>query len=159
MSAAPGNVAASIRQRLANLARESGDDFEQVLVRYALERLLYRLSVSRHADSLVLKGALLFRLWINLQQRPTRDADFLGFGAADAKSIQTMFSELGEMKVAPDDGLVFDASSVRAEEIRQDAGYPGVRVNMQATLARARILGLTLPVKAWAQIRLAAACG
>ena len=70
----PTNVAASVRQRLLNLAKECNENFQQILVRYALERLLYRLARSQHADRFVLKGALLFRLWFDLQQRPTRDA-------------------------------------------------------------------------------------
>jgi predicted nucleotidyltransferase component of viral defense system len=139
MSASVTNVAASVRQRLANLAKERGEDFEQVLVRYALERLLYRLSVSKHAENFVLKGALLFRLWFDLEQRPTRDIDFLGFGAADTEAAKKVFSELVATKVDHDDGLVFIGDSVTAEEIRKDAGYPGVRVTMQAELARARI--------------------
>jgi predicted nucleotidyltransferase component of viral defense system len=139
MSATPGNVAASVRQRLSNLAKDRGEDFEQVLVRYALERLLYRLSKSKHVDSFVLKGALLFRLWFDLEQRPTRDADFLGFGLADTKSMYAVFRELIELKIDHADGLVFDVASLKAEEIRKDAGYPGVRVSLQAELARARI--------------------
>jgi predicted nucleotidyltransferase component of viral defense system len=70
------NLAASIRQRLLNLARERSQDFQQILVNYALERLLYRLAQSEYSDRFVLKGALLFRLWFDLDQRPTRDADF-----------------------------------------------------------------------------------
>ena len=77
------NIAASIRQRLLNLAHEQVQDFQQVLVNYALERLLYRLAQSQHREHFVLKGALLFRLWFQLTQRPTRDADFLGFGNAE----------------------------------------------------------------------------
>jgi predicted nucleotidyltransferase component of viral defense system len=139
MSAAPGNVAASVRQRLSNVAKERGEDFEQILVRYALERLLYRLSKSRHVENFVLKGALLFRLWFDLEQRPTRDADFLGLGPADTKLLHTIFLELIELKIDHNDGLVFDVASLKAEEIRKDAGYPGVRVSLQAELARARI--------------------
>lgn len=139
MSAPSSNVAASVRQRLSNFAKERGEDFEQVLVRYALERLLYRLSISKHVDSFVLKGALLFRLWMDLEQRPTRDADFLGFGSADPGSLQAIFRELIAMKIDHEDGLAFDPSSVKVQEIRKDAGYPGVRVSLQAELARARI--------------------
>ena len=133
------NVAASIRQRLLNLARERGEDFQQMLINYALERLLYRLAQSEHRERFVLKGALLFRLWFNLTQRPTRDADFLGFGDADPECCATVLREIAAMDVSAHDGLVFDAASVRATEIRKDAGYPGVRVTMRAALDGARI--------------------
>jgi len=72
------NVAASVRARLLNRARETGQDFNLILIRYALERLLYRLSISAYADQFLLKGALLFDLWFDIPHRPTRDADFLG---------------------------------------------------------------------------------
>ena len=132
-------VAASIRQRLLNLARERGGDFQQLMVSYALERLLYRLAQSSHRDRFVLKGALLFRLWFDLAQRPTRDADFLGFGNAEPEEFATIFREIARMEMSGEDGLVFDADSVRAADIRKEAGYPGVRVSMTATLDKARI--------------------
>lgn len=136
---AKANVAASIRQRLLNLARERGEDFQQMLVNYALERLLYRLAQSEHRERFVLKGALVFRLWFNLAQRPTRDADFLGYGDANPEHYATVFREIAAMDESPPDGVVFDAETVHAVEIRKEAGYPGVRVSMRATLDGARI--------------------
>jgi len=99
-------IEASIRQRLLNLARERGEDFQQLLVSYALERLLYRLAQSRHRDRFVLKGALLFRLWFDLTQRPTRDADFLGFGNAEPEEFAAIFREIAGMEMTDDDGLI-----------------------------------------------------
>ena len=71
-------LAASVRQRLTNLARARGLEFQRVLVLYALERLLYRLSVSPFAHRFILKGASLFLLWCEEPHRRTRDADLLG---------------------------------------------------------------------------------
>jgi len=133
------NVAASIRQRLLNLARGRNEDFQQMLVNYALERLLYRLAQSRHRERLVLKGALLFRLWFDLPQRPTRDADFLGSGDAEPEQCAAVFREIAALDLSAEDGLLFDVDSVRAIEIRKEAGYPGVRVSLRATLDGARI--------------------
>jgi hypothetical protein len=76
------NVGASVRARLLARARETRQDFSLVLTRYAIERLLYRIGVSRHADHFLLKGALLFDLWFDVPHRPTRDVDLLGFGSA-----------------------------------------------------------------------------
>lgn len=76
----PRNLAASVRQRLLNLARERHEDFQFVLIRFALERLLYRLSRSEHRDVFALKGAMLFQLWSEQPYRPTRDLDLLGHG-------------------------------------------------------------------------------
>ena len=53
MKKAATNLGASVRQRLLNIARQRGEDSDLVLTRFALEGLLYRLSVSRHADRFV----------------------------------------------------------------------------------------------------------
>lgn len=73
------NLAASIRSRLLNRAKTERTEFGLLLTRFALERLLYRLSVSRHREQFLLKGALLFDLWFDEPHRPTRDADFLAY--------------------------------------------------------------------------------
>lgn len=128
--------AASVRARLLNVAKATGTDFNLVLVRFALERLLFRLSTSAHSDRFVLKGALLFTLWYDLPHRATRDADLLGFGPSDTGSMAGVFRDIAS--VAADDGIVFDPASVRVGVIRKDAGYGGVRVTLNGKLANAR---------------------
>jgi hypothetical protein len=130
------DLAASVRARLLNIAKAEQTDFNSVLVRYALERFLYRLGQSAHADRFVLKGAMLFNLWYAMPHRPTRDVDLLGFGPSDLQSIAQAFREI--VAVAAQDGIVFDAASVRVEEIRKNAGYAGARVLVSAELAGAR---------------------
>lgn len=129
-------VAASVRARLLNVAKAQGSDFNQVLVRFALERMLYRLAESAHADRFLLKGALLFTLWYDMPHRATRDADLLGLGASDRESVAQRFREIAA--VAVDDGIVFDPASVAVEDIRKEAGYGGVRVLVTGELAKAR---------------------
>ncbi len=129
-------VAASVRARLLNVAKAQGSDFNQVLVRFALERMLYRLAESAHADCFLLKGALLFTLWYHMPHRATRDADLLGFGASDRESVAQRFREIAAVVV--DDGIVFDPASVAVEDIRKEAGYGGVRVFVIGDLAKAR---------------------
>jgi hypothetical protein len=130
------DLAASVRARLLNIAKAEQTDFNSVLVRYALERFLYRLGQSAHADHFVLKGAMLFNLWYAMPHRPTRDVDLLGFGPSDLGAIAQVFREI--VSVVAEDGIVFDAASVRVEEIRKNAGYAGARVIVSAELARAR---------------------
>lgn len=131
------DLAASVRARLLNLAKAEGSDFNGVLVRYALERLLYRLSQSAHADRFLLKGAMLFTLWYDMPHRPTRDVDLLGFGASDLASITQTFKDIASVGV--EDGIRFDPASVSAEEIRKEAGYAGARVFIAGELAGARL--------------------
>lgn len=130
------NVATSVRARLLNVAKTQGSNFNQVLVRFALERILYRLSQSQHANHFLLKGALLFTLWYDMPHRATRDADLLGFGASDLDSIAQTFRDIASIMV--DDGIVFDPTSVVADEIRKDAGYAGARILISGELAKAR---------------------
>lgn len=132
-----GNLPASIRARLKNHADATGQDFNLILTRYGLERLMYRLSQSAHRQNFLLKGALAFGLWFDVPHRPTRDADLLGFGDASPDAIDTIFRELCALNYP--DGLEFDAASVRASESRLNKNYGGVRVALRATLAGARL--------------------
>jgi Nucleotidyl transferase AbiEii toxin, Type IV TA system len=134
------NVAASIRQRLLNRAREEQQEFQLVLTRYALERLIFRLSLSSYAEKFVLKGALLFYVWNPTAgaYRPTRDVDFLMRGENSVEILQKIFREIAVTKVTPD-GLVFDPESVNAEPIREDNQYGGIRVQLMAMIEKARI--------------------
>ena len=74
------NLPASVRQRLLTLSRNRQEPFNATLVRYAIERLLYRLSMSPYADRFLLKGAMLFAIWSETLHRPTQDVDLLGYG-------------------------------------------------------------------------------
>lgn len=130
------NRAASVRARLLNRARADRMDFNLILTRYSLERLLYRLSVSPWADQFLLKGALLFDLWFDQPHRPTRDIDLLGFGPSELDHLIEVFQQVC---VQPsDDGMLFDQGSVQADRIRKEANYEGVRVTLLGVLDGAR---------------------
>lgn len=131
------NLAASVRQRLLNVARKRGDEFELVLSRYALERLLYRMSVSPHGERFLLKGALLFMVWGVDNHRPTRDADLLGFGDSEPEAVAAVFREI--CAVECEDGIAFDAGSIAVAPIAEEKVYTGVRVTLRAGLDGARI--------------------
>ena len=131
------NRAASIRARLKQHPKTSKQDFNLTLTQYGLERLLYRLSISEHALSFLLKGALLFQLWYGHPHRPTRDADLLGFGPDDVPTLVGVFKSI--CGIQSDDGIVFDPESVAGTEIRKDGGYGGVRIDLRATLDGARL--------------------
>src|SRR5438128_1613987 len=115
----PANVAASVRARLLNRSRESGEDFQFLLQRYAAERFLYRLGESRHRSMFVLKGAMLFALWGGSLYRSTRDLDFTGYGDSDTQEVVGAVTELFALPV-PDDGLTFQTGTLKVEPIRDD---------------------------------------
>jgi hypothetical protein len=133
----PKDLAASVRQRLLNLARSRGEDFQLILTHYGIERLLYRLGRSPYSGSFVLKGALLFLVW-ERPHRPTRDVDLLGLGGSSAASAEAAIREILRTPVEPD-GLELDLDSVRSEEIREGQVYRGVRVRLRGSLAGAMI--------------------
>jgi predicted nucleotidyltransferase component of viral defense system len=132
------NIAASVRQRLLNLSRKKKEDFQLILTRYAIERLLYRLAESEYATRFVLKGAMLFALWTGEMHRPTRDLDLLGFGDCSEETLVGVFRSLCSVAVA-DDGLVFSQESVNIEPIREDQEYGGQRVTLIVRLENARV--------------------
>lgn len=130
------NLGASIRDRLLNKARAEKLDYNLLLTRYALERMLYRLSISGQRNQFLLKGALLFDLWFDVPHRPTHDADFLGFGSAEIPDIEVIFRDICRIEV--EDGILFQPESVKASEIRKAANYAGVRVTLMGVLGSVR---------------------
>jgi len=131
-------LARSVQRRLVRHAKALGVDPNLILVRYATERLLYRLSRSRHSERFVLKGALLLLVWLGETIRPTRDADLLGYGDLDAEALATTITEICAVEVQPD-GLIFDAASIRVVPIRPEDVYGGQRVTLLARLGPARL--------------------
>ncbi len=133
----PG-VASSVRQRLLNLSRKQQEEFQGLLTRYALERLLYRLSQSEYQDIFILKGATLFSVWSNEPHRATQDLDLLGYGSKTIPEWEQVFRDICCVQVAVD-GIEFKEETVRGERIKEDQKYEGVRLKLTAMLLNARI--------------------
>lgn len=131
------NTAASIRALLRNLAEREGIEFGAILVRYSLERILYRLSVSEYRNAFVLKGALLFDVWFDTPSRPTRDIDLLAFGSPELERITHVFHSI--CLIHDSDGITFDPSTIEVRRIRQAMGYAGVSITMLGDLDGAQI--------------------
>jgi hypothetical protein len=132
------NYAASVRQRLLNYARSSGQDFIFVLRTFAMERLLFRLSLSPYVDSFVLKGAMLFKLWTGDFYRQTRDIDMLAFKSESIGSLKAVFQEISQITFA-DDGLTYLPDTVNVYEIREEQQCGGLRVILTAMLGSAKV--------------------
>lgn len=138
MSSSPERIEQEVRRQLLEISRQRNEDFQFVLMRYGLERLLYRLANSRFADKFVLKGALLFEVWMNQPYRPTKDLDLLAFGDHAPDILVRIFGEICRTDVEPD-GLLFDAERMSVSEIREHQDYEGLRVKLTAFLGNARI--------------------
>lgn len=133
------DVAASVRQRLRNLAEADGRPFQEVLQYFAIERFLYRLAQSPHRDRFLLMGALMLAAWRAPATRPTMDIDLLGQVRNHVPELEQVVRDLCDHPVAPADGMVFDAESVAGEDITIESEYVGVRVTFRAFLGTARI--------------------
>jgi len=132
------DIAASVRQRLLNHARETGRPFSELLQYFAMERFLYRLSKSGYADSFVLKGALMLSVWKAPLSRPTMDIDLLGKIDNNIEAIIAATKDICTQKVEPD-GITFDPTNIRGERITEDADYEGVRVRFHGSLGTAHV--------------------
>ena len=131
------DIGASVRARLLTLAREKGQAFELLLVRYATERLLYRLSSTPHRDHFVLKGAVLMITWFQDPHRPTRDVDLLSYGDPAPERMLAIFREVCAIK--ENDGITFDVDALQIELIREVTEYGGLRLRTTGRLAGAQI--------------------
>lgn len=138
MKKKPTNIAASVHARLLNRAKAEARPFNELLQYYAMERFLYRLSRSQHADHFVLKGALMLQLWGGPMARATKDIDLLGRESATGDELVGAVRSCIETSVE-DDGLTFDPKDVTGEEIRLTAHYDGVRIRCGARLGSARV--------------------
>lgn len=132
------NPAASIRVRLLAHSKQHGDVYQRVLTRYAIERLLFRLSQTEAVERYVLKGAMLFVTWPEHVFRPTGDLDLLGQGNPDPAAIAELFTRICQIEV-PGDGIKFDTASLRVDAVREDDKYQGVQLSLNGELDRAVI--------------------
>ncbi len=132
------SVAHSVHDRLLNLAMTRKEDFNAILTRYGNERLLYRLSRTRHGKRFILKGAALFVLWLGRIHRPTRDLDLLATGRINQSVLTGIFQDICTVPVKSD-GLKFDPASIAVTEIREGQAYRGLRVKLRGFLGTARL--------------------
>ncbi len=138
-------IARSVRDRLLNLARQQDNrvTFNALLRRYMQERLLWRLSVSRHAERFLLKGALRLVAVGFPWARATKDIDLLGFGDPTPENLAAVFRDVCTVQASGrrrgvQDAVIFDAGSVHAQPILEGAEYGGVRIFMTGYLGTAR---------------------
>ncbi len=134
----PQNISASVRQRLLNRSKADNRSFNELLQYYAMERFLYRLSLSDYAQHYILKGALMLRAWNSPEFRPTMDIDMLGKTGNEEGNITSQIRDILAVEVEPD-GLAFDSESIQTERITEDADYEGIRVRFRGALDTARI--------------------
>ena len=133
----PKNITASILQRLKNYSEARKEDRRLTITNYAIERLLYRFSISQYASQFVLKGAQLFRIWTDMPYRPTRDLDLLRFGGPDVTELEEIIRQVCMVESDIQDGIIFLPETVRGQTIREKNKYDGVRVKLEYRIGKA----------------------
>ena len=123
---------------LRRIAKTRGSSVAEVLQYYSMERFLFRLGASAHADRFVLKGAMLLRVWDPSSSRSTRDIDFLAFGPNDLESLRRCILEILAQETG-EDGVRFEATSVQAAIIKEHDEYQGIRAKFTARIESATI--------------------
>jgi hypothetical protein len=127
------NVAASVRQRLLHKSRSDARPFQELVQYYAMERFLYRLTKSQHANQFILKGALLLQIWQTPEIRSTMDIDLLGRASNTESDLISNVIDIISVDVDPD-GLSFLPENIAAERITDDAEHQGLRIRFPAKL-------------------------
>ncbi|BED92912.1 MAG: nucleotidyl transferase AbiEii/AbiGii toxin family protein [Candidatus Paraimprobicoccus trichonymphae] len=128
---------ASIKAKLKNLAIKENKQFDYLLTLYFIERLLYRVSISKYSKNFVLKGGLLLYTILDEKARATKDIDFLAKQINnELKELKSIFNEICD--VESDDAIIFDKSTIISERIKEDADYEGVRIKVLAYLEKTR---------------------
>lgn len=119
--------------RLDDIARERRVQSEKIRLHYAMERFLYRLSISSHAGKFCLKGGMLMLGMGTVPARNTLDIDLLGRLSNNPDTVARVFRDIIRTKPGVQDGVSF-SDAVHTEEITKDALYVGVRVSFAATV-------------------------
>ena len=127
----------SIKSRLRNIAVAENLSFDYLLMLYMIERLLFRISISEYKESFILKGGLLLYTVLDNAARVTKDVDFLGKGlSVNIKTISEIFNKI--CAIEANDAIEFDTSSIKAEKIKEDADYEGIRLKITAYIDRSK---------------------
>lgn len=128
------DIAKSIKTKLLHLAKKEQLDYQQLVIRYMYERLLYRLSISDYREKFYLKGGALLYVFEKEFSRPTLDIDFLGVKIKnDTKHIKDVFTAICALP-CKEDGIDFDTSLITTIEITENRVYTGIRVSFVARL-------------------------
>ena len=133
------NIEATIRSQLQNKAKNLGNVFMEILQYYAIERFLYRLSVSKYSALFILKGALMFQVFQVQDRRTTLDIDFMAYYENEISNLVKIIKDICKINIKQEDGLTFDVDSVTGIRIKEGAEYEGVRIKFKGYLGKSMI--------------------
>lgn len=132
------NLEESIYSRLKNVAMQRKRPVQEVLKYYAMERFLYRLSVSPHQSSFYLKGGLMLMVWDPMSHRATVDIDLLAKTSNSIANLQKIIIEVCNVEAIPD-GMKFAPDSLKLTEAQLESEYHGISAAFSAQLFTAKL--------------------
>lgn len=131
------NKSASVAAKLLKMSKDKGQNYNEILVYYGIERFLARLATSKFKSKFVLKGAMALHVLKSELARSTRDIDFLAFETNDPENMKSVITKICQIDL--DDGIIFNLNSLTTEIIKEDAEYHGVRLSFIGNLEKAEI--------------------
>ena len=119
-----------LKDRIKNLALKNHVPAQAILQNLMLERLLERISISKHKERLILKGGMLIASLVGINCRTTMDMDatLKGYPISE-EAIRAAMSEICAIQLDDETKLVLD----HIVPIREDDEYGGYRVSIIAT--------------------------
>ena len=132
------NLSESIYSRLKNVARQRKRPVQEILKYYAMERFLYRLSVSSYQNTFYLKGGLMLMVWDPMSHRATVDIDFLAKTSNSIENLQKIINTVCGIEVVAD-GVRFAPETLKLSEAQLEAEYHGISAAFSAQLFTAKL--------------------
>lgn len=132
------NLAESVLHRLKNHAKNTRRRTDELLRYFAIERFLYRLSLSQYSTKFFLKGGLMLKAWEIGNHRPTLDIDLLGKTQNNLQNIKGIITDICNFEVTLD-GINYEPASIKVTEMQVNGEYHGVRVLFSANMHSAKI--------------------
>jgi predicted nucleotidyltransferase component of viral defense system len=132
------NLAESVLHRLKNQAKSTHRRTDELLRYYAIERFLYRLSLSQHSDKFFLKGGLMLKAWAISNHRATLDIDLLGKTKNSIQNLKKIINDISKREVVAD-GIHYETTSLKLTEMQVNGEYHGLRALFNANMHSAKI--------------------
>lgn len=138
MSIEKKNLSESIYSRLKNIALAKNRPTQEILRYYAMERFLYRLSISQYKRSFFLKGGLMLMVWDPATHRATVDIDLLAKANNSLENISRILKEICAHSVLQD-GIEFNSTDLILTESQVETEYTGLSARFSAHLHTAKL--------------------
>ncbi len=128
----------SIRQKLKKLSEQRNRPFDEILRYYAMERFLYRLSISPFAENFFLKGGLLLKVLDSMDHRATMDIDLLARTSNQIENLHQIISEVAQV-ICEEDAIAFDIQNLILRKTQTGGDYNGVSASFSARLCSTKM--------------------